>query len=129
MIRLILLLAFALAAFVGLPACIYMDARTGCTSVEVAYDIDVNGSSNAAAPALDYHREGSGQTASNSARQDGRLSAVGDAALKAIGETVAACASGGISEAPNAARLLAEKLGRAPTPAELAELQQRLPHP
>lgn len=129
MIRLLLLLSLALASFIALPACIFMDARTGCYEVANSYDIDASGMSGNVSPQQTYHREGTGQTASNSARQDGRLSAVGDAALKAIGETVAACASGGISEAPNAARLLAEKLGRTPTPAELTELQHRLPQP
>lgn len=120
----------AFTLFLLMPACIYMDARTGCNEVRVSYDIDAANTSGAVAPSLDYHRDGTGQSATNSARQDGRLSAVGDAALKAIGETVAACASGGISEAPTAARMLAERLGRDPSAAELAELErQRLPQP
>lgn len=131
MIRLIFALAFALLAFAGFPACIYMDARTGCSETEVRVNYAVTDSKGVSmAPSLDYHREGAGGTSTNSSRQDGRLSAVGDAALKAIGETVAACASGGISEAPTAARMLAERLGRDPSAAELAELErQRLPQP
>lgn len=126
MIRLALNIAFALAAFVALPACIMMDARTGCYEVTNSYDIDASGMSGNVSPSQTYHREGTGQTASNSARQDGRLSAVGDAALKAIGETVSACVTGGISEAPAAARKLAETLGREPSPAELEELKRQL---
>lgn len=128
----LILLAFASLFLLIIPAsCIYMDAKTGCTSVEVNYAVyDSQGVS--MAPSLDYHREGVGATNSNAAKQDGRLSAVGDAALKAIGETAALISSGGASAAIPAAKILENKLGREASPDELALLNAeiaKLPKP
>ena len=111
------------AAFLA-PSCIYMDARNGCTDVRVDYAVtDSEGVS--MAPSLDYHREGVGASNTNAARQDGRLSAVGigDAALKAIGETIEACYTLGASKG---LPILTEKLGRAPTEAEFGKLSEEL---
>lgn len=73
------LFAFLLAAVClgiagALQSCIYMDARTGCTEsrVEVRYAVS-DSAGVSMAPSLDYHREGTGATATNSAKQDGKI--------------------------------------------------------
>ena len=122
----LILLSFAALFLLLIPAsCIYMDAKTGCTSVEVNYAVtDSQGVS--MAPSLDYHREGVGATNSNAAKQDGRLSAVGDAAFKAIADTAALISSGGASAAIPAAKILENQLGRKPSPEEIAALNAEL---
>ena len=122
----LILLSFAALFLLIIPAsCIYMDAKTGCTSVEVNYAVN-DSSGVSMSPSLDYHREGVGATNSNAAKQDGRLSAVGDAAFKAIADTVSLISSGGASAAIPAAKILSDKLGRVATPDELAALDAEL---
>lgn len=125
----LILLSFAALFLLIIPSsCIYMDAKTGCTSVEVNYAVN-DSSGVSMAPSLDYHREGVGATNSNAAKQDGRLSAVGDAAFKAIADTAALISSGGASAAIPAAKILENKLGREPSSEELALLNAKLPKP